>query len=773
MVNCPMTDLTGWLLDLYEDPLGGLTLWFLDDSGARRRLRQHFPITFYAAGPSDRLRALRQWLVRQPISVTLRSELRKDVFVGTRVPVVAVEVQRPFDQPGLFRQVSRVFSDLSFSDSDLQISLRYAAVFRVSPLSRCRVSLDESDFIQSIAPLDSPWDLDPNDPPLRVLGLAPDCDPVHAVPCTLRVQYAGQEIRLPLSPARPLLANLRALLVHYDPDLLLTAWGDTWLVPYLLSLAEAQNAPLPLNRDADVNILRRKERWYFSYGQIVYRGEQVHLFGRWHVDCHNAMLWSDYDLDGLLEMTRVTGLPLQTAARVSPGTGISSIQMQTALQLEVLVPWQKQQVEELKPAADLFSADQGGLVGQPLVGVHRDVAEIDFISMYPAIMVYCNISPETIGSAASGAERVPALNLAIDSERKGLVPEALAPLLKKRVDLKYRLSDLPAWDARRRRDKRRASALKWLLVTCFGYLGYKNARFGRIEAHQAVTAYGREALLCAKECAEDSGFEVLQAYVDGLWVRQPGKTHPEDLKALLDNIRQRSGLPIALDGIYRWVVFLSSRVNADRPVANRYFGVFQSGEIKARGIAARRHDTAPFIAHTQMELLECLARAPEPEDALPGAIALLRRRLADLHAGRVPLKKLLVSLRVSREIEDYRSLSPAARAAIQLKNVGKLVKPGQRVRLLYTRGTPGVHAWDLPFLVAPAAIDTARYRELLLRAVTEILAPFGVTADVLTLKTDPACPQIDAGWAFTGALARLPLPAELPARNSLPAYSGG
>ena len=48
-----------------------------------------------------------------------------------------------------------------------------------------------------------------------------------------------------------------------------------------------------------------------------------------------------------------------------------------------------------------------------------------------------------------------------------------------------------------------ASAEKWLLVTCFGYLGYKNARFGRIEAHEAVTAYGREALLRAKEAAED------------------------------------------------------------------------------------------------------------------------------------------------------------------------------------------------------------------------------------------------------------------------------
>jgi hypothetical protein len=39
-------------------------------------------------------------------------------------------------------------------------------------------------------------------------------------------------------------------------------------------------------------------------------------------------------------------------------------------------------------------------------------------------------------------------------------------------------------------------------TVCFGFLGYRNARFGRIEAHEATTAWGREKLLSAKEIAE-------------------------------------------------------------------------------------------------------------------------------------------------------------------------------------------------------------------------------------------------------------------------------
>jgi DNA polymerase-2 len=390
--------------------------------------------------------------------------------------------------------------------------------------------------------------------------------------------------------------------------------------------------------------------------------------------------------------------------------------------------------------------------------VHRNVAEIDFISMYPAIMVYCNISPETIGRAPAGnslpemvdlpeasqageaqgcmgLQTVPALNLAIDRSRDGLVPQALRPLLEKRVALKYRLLELPAWDARRKRDKARASALKWLLVTCFGYLGYKNARFGRIEAHQAVTAYGREALLQAKEAAEDLGFAVLQMYVDGLWVQGESQdfSRPEAYRALLEEIRTRSGLPIALDGIYRWVVFLPSRVNPRRPVANRYFGVFQDGEIKMRGIAARRHDTPEWIARVQVELLEHLARAAEPERGLPDALGCLRQRLSALRGARVKLEDLLVTQRVSREVEEYRALPPAARAARQLKAAGKVIKPGQRVRFLFTRGDPGVYAWDLPRRPEPASVDVARYRELLLRAAAEVLSPFGASEEVLRL----------------------------------------
>ncbi len=724
-----MMEHNGWLLDLYSDPQQGVALWLLEEGGERLRLHQPFPITFYAAGEAGRLRQLWRYLRAQPLQVKLARGERCELGSAAPLSVLAIQVLQAAEQPRLFAQASQAFPDLTFYDADLPITLRHAAVYDTFPLARCRIRADERGEIQELSVLDTPWDIDPPTAPLRILSLEPNVDPFHAAPAHLLVRSQQGSYRLSLEPARPLLVNLSAILRRHDPDLLLTTWGDTWLLPHLLQISDEWHIPLPLNRDPKRQVAYHREHTYFTYGQIIYRGRQVHLFGRWHVDGHNALLFHDYGMEGVLELGRVTALPVQTVARVSPGSGISAMQMLTALRQEVLVPWHKQQVESPKTALDLLHADQGGLVYQPLIGLHSAVAEVDFISMYPSIMARFNVSPETVGTERPTAELAPELEAIADTQRLGLIPQTLAPLLKKRITLKLSLPGLPAWDPRRNAYKARSSAHKWLLVTCFGYLGYKNARFGRIEAHEAVTAYGREALLRAKEAAEDLGFTVLHIYVDGLWIKKEGASQVGDFQPVLDTIVERTGLPISLDGIYRWVAFLPSRLNEKVPVANRYFGVFQDGSLKVRGIEARRRDTPLFIAEAQMELLELLAQAPEAaalSGCLPAAIRLLRRKLRDLRRGRAPLEKLLVSQKLSRSLQEYRSPSPAAIAAAQLASAGKTVKPGQRVRFLYTFGKPGVHAWDMPEAPRREAINTPLYAELLIRAARTVLEPQGI-----------------------------------------------
>src|SRR5690606_12748020 len=199
---------------------------------------------------------------------------------------------------------------------------------------------------------------------------------------------------------------------------------------------------LNLNRDQERKVLTRKANCYFAYGQLTFRGAQSHLFGCWHIDRKNAMSYGEYGMEGAMEQARVTGIGVQEMARKSPGAGITAMQMLTALRNNIMVPVQKQQVEGRKTLAELIRADHGGLIYQPIIGFHGNVAQIDFSSMYPAIMVKHNISPETVGQTAEGGS----ISVGQDDVPEGLIPKTLRPLLEKRLMLKNILSDLDPRD---------------------------------------------------------------------------------------------------------------------------------------------------------------------------------------------------------------------------------------------------------------------------------------------------------------------------------------
>jgi DNA polymerase-2 len=742
-----MNEYRGWLLDVYANPQGGLILWIAGEDDTRHCFYHPFTITFYASAPFPRLRALWSWLRTQPIPVQLTRTKQQDLFAG-QIEVLAVQVDAAF-QARLFRQVLNQFPDIEFYNADVPLSVYFAAVYDVYPLTRCVLMVDDAQVAQQIRPLDSRWDIDAPLPTLRILTITPEVDPNHATPKNLSIRFEKQSWLLPLEPPRALLLSLRAKLRRFDPDIILTAWGDTWLFPYLLEQAQEVNLTFNPSRDMQLTVLHKQERNYFTYGQVVHRGHQVHLFGRWHIDQRNAMMFNQYQLPGVLEQARVTAMPVQEMARRSPGSGITAMQMITALKRGVLVPYKKQQAEFFKSARTLLKADRGGLVYQPLVGLHTDVAELDFVSMYPSIIAAFNISPETVAVTSNNMAIVPELGMPIDQEKLGLLPETLRPLLNKRIALKTQMASLNKRDCRYTTLKAKSTALKWLLVVAFGYAGYKSARFGRIEAHEAITAYSREAMLRAKETAEAMGYTVVHMYVDGLWVKRVGERQPADFQPLIAAITQQTGLPIAFEGVYKWIAFLPSKLDNRIPVPNRYFGAFQDGSLKLRGVEARRRDTPLYIMQTQKYILQRLVRIPDGQPlaiCVPEIILMLQQCLAALRSGHIPLEQLLVAQTVSRNLDEYHTPSPAAKAARQLVKAGKQVKLGQSIRFLYTQGTHGVHAWDLPTAVNASSIDVAYYSELLLRAAFTVLEPIGVKKSELY------------DWAMNGAFQpRLPL----------------
>jgi DNA polymerase elongation subunit (family B) len=378
----------------------------------------------------------------------------------------------------------------------------------------------------------------------------------------------------------------------------------------------------------------------------------------------------------------------------------------------------------------LNNADGGGLNYRPVTGLHKHVAEIDFFSMYPSIMMTWNISGETVGVEGVKTRYVPDSGVPITQDVDGLVASVLKPLLYKRLEVKTRLRKLPEDDPLRPVLQSIADALKWLGYVSFGYQGYKNNLFGNIAAHEAICAIGREMLVTAIETAQEMGFRVLAANVDSLFVQKEGCRIPQDFQALREEILFRTGLIIEMEGVFDWIIFQPSRLNPFIGAANRYFGKYDHGGLKVRGMAQRRSDTPAWIANAEREIMQILAQecnADRLADLIPKALEMTRTYFAELDAEQVPIEDLVCQTKLSREVEAYKGNSTSAQAARQLAAEGKQVRVGQRVKFIYTHGKKtSIFAWDLEVEPQYALVNKSRYKELLLRTVVQILQPLGL-----------------------------------------------
>ena len=721
-----------------------MVVWLLGEDGHRIRAVDPYVPTCYLAAPTSIREQVFRLLRRASCRIGIREVERYELGAPRPIPVLEVSIHDPAQFSSLTKQLIRSCPDAQFFHVDVSLPQRYFYDRELFPLVHCDVDLTAEGLIQSIQALESPWDTDYALPPLTIMELSPDSpspNPNHGGDGSLVVRIDGKE-RLLEGDDADVVQRLNQLLVREDPDILLTDWGDSYLLPRLMTMADRLRLPLALNRDPHRSIGAKKPHSYFSYGRIQSHAGARTLSGRLHLDRHNSFALAEAGLAGLIEQARVTKVDLQQMARSTTGTGITSMQLETACRDGLLIPYRKQEPEAFKSALELLQTDQGGLVFAPIAGYHEQVGELDFSSMYPAIMVRFNVSPETVNCTCCRNEptaRVPEIGHHTCRRRQGLVPRTLAPLLDKRVRYKRLMASTTQPAARAVLDQRQ-TALKWLLVVSFGYLGYKNARFGRIEAHEAVTAYSRDLLLQAKEVAERQGYRMLHAIVDSLWLAKSGAGRA-DYDTLAQTITEQTGLSIGVEGLYRWIGFFPSRVNPLMPVPNQFVGLFDHGGMKIRGIEIRRSDAPFLVKRAQAEMLRCLSEAgtlAELRKQIPQALKIVRIYRRYLQDGHATIEELAIAKSLSKDPQAYRHKTLSMIAAQELLARGVPLQAGDTIHYIITAADaayPSDRVRAVAGLDGTWSYDISAYDNLLLKAALVLLAPFGVTAALLNEST--------------------------------------
>jgi DNA polymerase-2 len=805
--------ITAWLFDVYSSPKG-LTIWLIDEDGNKHVCSADFvPSFFLHLSPSDMKQA--EVIAKKcSVPVSTNRTTKRDLYTNNELQVLQVNIHHTMRFKETVWFFEKYFPPFAFFDSDISVAQLYLYHTDLFPLAFGEYHIDENGKLSAFNLLDNREAFEYRIPPLTMLTIRnandflPDgqagVPPKYRLFVQLEIIYDNKSYVLEQQTPTEILESLNWHIYRFDPDIILTEYGDASLMPMLTALSKKHNVPLLFNRDKGVGFFTTKESSYFQYGKVVHKDGAFELAGRWHIDVHNSFTVAEAYLDGLYEIARITQIPVQRQARASIGTGLSSIQLSWAYRNNILIPSKKREPEDFKSASTLLLADRGGLIFQPPIGYHEDVAELDFVSMYPTIMVRHNVSPETIncrccnsnievyqdaaestprlhpdisqdcaqGDTNSRPERkdvmfsgsrqsrekstyglvekhisgksrrntVPELGYRICTKRKGIVPATLRAVVEKRSYYKKKKQQLKQegnllWEVY----DNRQSALKWMLVTCFGYLGYKNARFGKIEAHESVNAFSRDAILQAKEIAENSGFKLLHAIIDCMWLKKPGAIE-NDYIQLCKEIDSKVGIDISLEGIYSWILFPASKMDAQLPTANRYVGYYRSGEVKIRGIETRRKDTPKFIKTMQGAMLEKLSQAQSVTEVaalVPDVLEIAREYIGRLQAGTVNPMELVIRRNISQEASEYSNNSVNAVVARLVEEMGVHLAAGERIEYIIIDQSgkrKPEKAKPLALYAFEDGYDIEKYTELALKAVETLLLPFGY--DVERLKEE-------------------------------------
>ncbi len=739
--------LEGWLFDLYPSQFGGMVIWLLTRSGDPIRLFDPWRPSLYVWA---RNLSSASTLFKANSSFVEKTIDYKYVNPGDfeRSRVLRVTFQSSVDIASFLRNLTP--ADLmgpQFFNAGVPAAQLYLYEKDLFPLAFVRAELRKPSIRWEL--LDSAFSCQYENPPLRTASItlhikkggaiATFSDPLQSI--TFKF---SDEVSIDAGSEAEKLLRLIELVKQADPDIILTRNGDAFAFPYLMRRA-FQNGVLPqliLDREGrHLQSSGRPGRTYVSYGRVFYRPAPVRLLGRLHLDAYNDFMFENCGLQGLFEIARTCRTPLHRASRETIGTTMTSLQMYQAFRRDILIPWKKNEPENFKSAWELLQADRGGFILEPKVGLFDDVGEIDFASLYPALMMKYNLTPECIACACCGSTCmcVPELKYNLCEKKIGIVPHTLFILLYKRAKYKALMSHTTERALRDIYDQRQA-ALKWSLVCSFGYLGYRNARFGKIDAHIGVCAFARKVLRETVQIAQEHGFSVVHGIVDSVWLKKKGADEADYID-LCKTLEKRLELPASFEGIYRWIVFLPSKVHAELPVLNRYYGAFRDGKIKVRGIEYRRRDAPSIIKDCQLEVINYLAHARDAAEfhaLLPGALKLVRTYVRRLYDGQVDAHNLLITKQLSKNPKEYRHNVMQAIAAKQLIQEGLDVSAGQNVSYIL-QSESGASVIPGELINGPLKYDAQRYVQLLLDAIASLLSPMGYSNARLSkeIQQDP------------------------------------
>lgn len=603
---------------------------------------------------------------------------RNTIGDQTPSPVIRVTID-PTEQ---YRSLVRLAEKYgTVYDADLSHTQRFLADHHLIPLGEIILETDEKDNITAIEPV--PLDQKVEPPPFKVL-----CFELYQTEEQISFITYNQEMREEYSFTGMESETLQAFLEYLedtDPDMVSSMESD---MKKLLNLCIKHRKP--------------------SLGK--YHKRCFHLTeGRVYIGLH---IYRRTSLAGVVERIMYTREVPRIGSEYAAGRAIESRQCYEARRRGILLPRRGFYQPVMSLEELLRERDHGGLIFAPSVGLHMNVAALDFESMFPHLILKENISYE---------------NIREERESEGFLLDFTRDTLQRRLYFKHLRKELKSKPREWFWCETRQQALKEILFCTYGYSGCWANKFGNMDTFMEINKAARENLVAAMNIARAQGYHTLYGNSDSLFLEKPGATR-EDFDQLAQLIQERLGLPITVENHFRYLVLLPQKSGEEFGAINRYYGVRYDDELVCRGIELRRRNTPRFIADTQREAIKAFLSQDTMESVLtegiPAVHSLIKNAFRRLKQGLVPMEQLEAKTILRRKPSRYKARLPHVAAAEALDINGDEVERGSVISYVYVDSEH-----SNPFRrVSPAGYqkryDVKKYIKLLEEAERSILLPF-------------------------------------------------
>ena len=364
---------------------------------------------------------------------------------------------------------------------------------------------------------------------------------------------------------REMIQEFVRIIKDNNVDIIVGYNSDNFDFPYIKDRAKLLGVDLDIGMDeSEVKYIRRGYanaaslkglihvdlylvmRRYMTLERYTLERVYYELFGEEKIDVPGEKIWEywdnggeeldrlfDYSLDDVistlkiaeqtlplnLELTRIIGQPLFDVSRMATGQQAEWFLVKQAYFDGEVVP-----NKQGSNFADRANAEdnEGGYVKQPETGLHENLVQFDFRSLYPSIIISKNISPDVmyLGDVDNEDDYniAPEHGIKFKKSPQGFIPSVIDKILQERFRIKREMKASTDPQEKKALDVQQ-QAIKRLANTMYGIYGFPRFRWYSFECAKAITSWGRQYIKSSIKKAEEFGFYTIYADTDGFYAK--------------------------------------------------------------------------------------------------------------------------------------------------------------------------------------------------------------------------------------------------------------